>query len=358
MFYTDIQTLRGLNKPVDYGSGIEYADGLLQAYTASKQQQQEGLQIGLWLNGTAGCRDLVQHRLKENVKRLVQYLAEDCPARKVWLRIGYEFDNAQFGYSDDPYLYQQAFQYLVDACRKVEKCNAKVVFVWHSWAAGVPGNWTLHDFYPGDDYVDWVGVSIFSQLYTSNNTLGNMETLQSVLQFAQQHNKPIVVAESTPFGGIDRLHDPWNVWFQPLLTLIHDYDIAMWSYINCDWESQPMWHNVGFGDTRLSINQTIMKLWHEQVLQNPRFLQHGSLCPLDQRRSSSLLPIPHLPHLQLQHPLYLMLAILAVLMAASCCQAWCTNLRAYVPLNDDTNVEDDDAVDIEPNRSGYGTVES
>jgi hypothetical protein len=25
------------------------------------------------------------------------------------------------------------------------------------------------------------------------------------------------------------------------------YDIAMWWYINCDWESQPMWHNIEFG---------------------------------------------------------------------------------------------------------------
>ena len=30
MFYTDIQTLRGLDAPVDYGSGIEYADGLVR----------------------------------------------------------------------------------------------------------------------------------------------------------------------------------------------------------------------------------------------------------------------------------------------------------------------------------------
>lgn len=31
MVYSDIQTLRGLDKPVDYGSGIEYADGILDS---------------------------------------------------------------------------------------------------------------------------------------------------------------------------------------------------------------------------------------------------------------------------------------------------------------------------------------
>ena len=31
MVYTDIETLRGLNYPTDYGSGIEYADGIIDS---------------------------------------------------------------------------------------------------------------------------------------------------------------------------------------------------------------------------------------------------------------------------------------------------------------------------------------
>ena len=31
MFYTDLETLRGLETPVDYGSGIEYADGIFNS---------------------------------------------------------------------------------------------------------------------------------------------------------------------------------------------------------------------------------------------------------------------------------------------------------------------------------------
>jgi hypothetical protein len=33
-----------------------------------------------------------------------------------------------------------------------------------------------------------------------------------------------------------------------------------------------MWHQVGFGDTRLDSNGTVLRLWHDKVLQNPRFL--------------------------------------------------------------------------------------
>ena len=31
MVYTDLETLQGLDKPIDYGSGIEYADGIFNS---------------------------------------------------------------------------------------------------------------------------------------------------------------------------------------------------------------------------------------------------------------------------------------------------------------------------------------
>lgn len=82
MVYTDIQTLRGVSHPVDYGSGIEYAKGLVEAFPAS------GLQMGLWLNGTAGCRDIVHGKLDDKIHELFANIAEwNLP--KVFLRVGY-----------------------------------------------------------------------------------------------------------------------------------------------------------------------------------------------------------------------------------------------------------------------------
>jgi hypothetical protein len=89
-----------------------------------------------------------------------------------------------------------------------------------------------------------------------------------------------MIAESTPFGGITS----WEDWFQPVLHLIEDYDISMWSYINCDWDGQAMWHNVGFGDTRLSTNEEVMHQWYKHVIEGNRFLGSGSLlnCGMEQ----------------------------------------------------------------------------
>jgi hypothetical protein len=98
-----------------------------------------------------------------------------------------------------------------------------------------------------------------------------------------------MIAESTPFGGINLNNsetilfddtDPWERWFGRVLSLIEKYDIDMWSYINCDWDVQPMWRNVGFGDTRLSSNSHVMQKWQHYVIEskgNQTFLMGNSL---------------------------------------------------------------------------------
>jgi len=168
--------------------------------------------------------------------------------------------------------------------------------VWHSWAAGLPtaeNNTvsTLDDFYPGDDVVDWVGISLFQQFYQNHGVGGTVQDLENVLNFAAKHRKPTMIAESTPFGWNFRNSylsnltastssnrsnagkDVWNEWFAPALRLIQDYDISMWSYINCNWNAQQLWRGTGFGDTRLSLDTTIMDRWHDQVTSSRRFVR-------------------------------------------------------------------------------------
>lgn len=188
-----------------------------------------------------------------------------------------------------------AFRKMVKDCEKElghGACHKKVAFCWHSWAA--PKVHPLEDFYPGDDVVDWVGLSIFQQLYpwavdsedAGAFAGGTRAQILEVLEFAKTHQKPTMIAESTPFGGIhgedfgrlfgnrttDVATNGWDLWFAPTLKLIEEYDIQMWSYINCDWDVQPMWANIGFGDTRLSSSKAVMKSWKKAVLENPRFV--------------------------------------------------------------------------------------
>jgi len=263
MTYTDAASLVGLGDPADYGSGVEYADGLLESAFPGGDV---GLQIGLWLGGSAGCRDVLSGAggADDRIRELAEYL-RDCSAPKIFLRVGYEFDNPSFGYSDDPSVYASAFRKIVDEIRAVlpSHMQGKVLFVWHSWAAPRATGVSLDDFYPGDGHVDWVGVSIFQQVFPAAADAwywaGDAGSVEEVLDYARGRGKPTMIAESAPFGGIGV--DTWRTWFVPVLDLIDRHDISMWSYIACDWDSQPMWRGVGFGDTRIPAGGAVGREW-------------------------------------------------------------------------------------------------
>ena len=196
MVYTDLQTLNGLGSPTDYGSGVEYADGVLNLFPSTSghgTQVSTGIQIGLWLNGTQGCFSIMSGDMDGQIEQLTSYL-ERTRASKVFLRLGYEFDNPSFGYSDDPAMYILAFRKLVKDCREQlsKEAMARVLFVWHSWAAPMASEeLTLDAFYPGDEYVDWIGVSIFQQVFpwSPPGYGGTMSDVENVLEFAHKHDK-------------------------------------------------------------------------------------------------------------------------------------------------------------------------
>jgi len=195
MIYTDLETLKGLFTPTDYGSGVEYADGIL---TSIFPETKIGLQIGLWLNGSVGCNQILNGTMDHQLFKLAKYLAI-TNASRVFLRIGYEFDNPFFGYSDDPNSYILAFRKIVGYLKDIltKKALEKTYFVWHSWAAPRSNNLTLYDFYPGSEFVDWVGLSIFHQVFPWNSGWtngfvdwgGSMDHVRDVLDFAKVENK-------------------------------------------------------------------------------------------------------------------------------------------------------------------------
>jgi len=86
MVYTDLDKLSGLQMPIDYGSGVEYADGILDM--ATPKNNKIGLQIGLWLSGSHGTSQIVNGNMDSQILELANYL-KDCSASVIFLRIGY-----------------------------------------------------------------------------------------------------------------------------------------------------------------------------------------------------------------------------------------------------------------------------
>ncbi len=251
MIYTDIRYLSGLDTPADDGGGLRHA----AHYTQNPEYDHTVVQMGLWM--VDQLKPVIAGKCDKQINKLGQWIKS--VKRPVYLRIGYEFDGPWNHY--EPADYVLAYRHIVDQLRAMQVIN--VVYVWSSAAAPGYHGYALDAWYPGDAYVDWIGISVFRQFA---GTLGTTQDLHRVCHFAQTHHKPIGIMESTPYGSVGGITDKtWDNWFMPMFKLIEQYDIRMLCYINANWDTQKMWAGQGWGDTRLQNNPTVIKKWLETI---------------------------------------------------------------------------------------------
>ncbi len=290
--YTDIYSMGGLNSITNYGAGNIGSQAALDRYPNS------ALAIGLWMveendgqgeDHPNGLTEIVNGQHNDELDKFTAFAKRNSP-RPIYLRIGYEFDGPWNNY--DPNKYKAAYRYIVNYLNQKQVTN--VAYVWQSatWGA-TPAN-GIDSYYPGDQYVDYVGLSFF---FFDENFNG--DNLDYILNFARTKNKPIMMAEVSaqyhefdqgtfhPFdnpGAAQQLGGQgiWNQFFRDQLIPFVDDNrdvIRSVAYINADWQSQPQWKwpdaNNGFwGDTRIEANNTIANNWNNYI-NNGNFLHGG-----------------------------------------------------------------------------------
>ncbi|GLS24935.1 glycosyl hydrolase [Marinibactrum halimedae] len=262
------------------------------------------------------AKEIAEGKFDEPITRFAQTLRDH--QQPVYLRIGHEFDGPWNQYH--PASYKAAFRHIHDLLEQAGATNVKTV--WHSatWPDKSLGGERasdydhqrpemLNDWYPGDDVVDVVGVSVFYRdltvwTYTPPDTPQRAQ--DQLLDFARAHHKPVMISEAAPQGyRIAELsrspimkNEPvsisaealWNEWYQPFFDFIDDNRdvITSVAYINTHWDSQFMWHCIpggqagqphcpsGFwGDSRVQVNPLIRERWLKEVLNPKKYLQAG-----------------------------------------------------------------------------------
>ena len=115
--------------------------------------------------------------------------------RNMYLRVGYEFDGSWNHY--EPNQYKAAYKYMVDRLRNNGVTNIK--FVWQACTYVYNyENRPLMDWYPGDNYVDYVGLSFFFYAEGPKDGSNNSPFLDEALGIARSKNKPVMMAEVSP----------------------------------------------------------------------------------------------------------------------------------------------------------------
>lgn len=128
-------------------------------------------------------------------KYLRQFAKDAAKANvPVLLRYASEMNGTWTAYSGKPDLYIEKWR-LVHDVMEAEAPN--VMMLWNVFT--MPEN-TIDDFYPGDDYVDYVGVNIYNVVY-HNDTLEEKSDFEDPLLLLDyvyntySHKKPIVIGE-------------------------------------------------------------------------------------------------------------------------------------------------------------------
>ena len=293
---------------------VDWGAGPLNTHNAAFGYSNSTLALGLYMTEQyfpGGLTQIANGAYDTQILRLANFIKNT--GKPVFLRIGYECDGTwNTGYNNTTN-YKNAFIHIVNTIRPIAP-NAMMVLQ----AATSPvndiirgGHENIADWYPGDQYVDYLGYSWFL------NVPNQFSQTDELLNLARAHHKPVMVCESTPQGyDLDNLNyryintmlggqpgtNPvnktpdqiWNEWFQPFFQYIHANSdvIRIVSYINANWNSQGQWappYSQGYwGDSRVEVNPTIRQKWIAETTSN--FWLHGSSQLFQQLEGSVVIP--------------------------------------------------------------------
>ncbi|RMG41532.1 MAG: beta-mannanase [Candidatus Dadabacteria bacterium] len=156
--------------------------------------------------------------------------------------------------ADGPERFRDAYRHIVDIFRARGANN--VTWVFHVNAISYPNaKWnTIKAYYPGDDYVDWIGVSVYGALNASEAWLSFTEVLDQAYPqlVALSADKPLALLE---FGVDERRHNPSlkAAWISEAINSIASGRYPRIRAISY-WHEN--WRNAHGVESRLHINSS------------------------------------------------------------------------------------------------------
>ena len=193
--------------------GIENVDYLAEKYPKSV------LSVSIDLKDAIG--DIAAGNVDAKIDALLDTLTSYN--RPVFLRIG-------FGLDDAPDVYVSAWKKFYERIQANGSTNLALV-----WESDSCEESDFADWYPSDEFVDWIGIS-----YCDG------KSIETKIQFAREHLKPVMVtAESNATN--------WNEWFASFFQFVND---------NNDVVRAVMYIND------IPLNDELLKRWKDETKQS------------------------------------------------------------------------------------------
>lgn len=184
--------------------------------------------------------------------------------RRVLLRFGFEFNGNWFTWSQKPKDFVKAWRHIHDMFQKVGAGN--VEWVWSPNVVSTPdvkAN-NMHLYYPGDEYVDWVGVDGYN--FGDHHDIWHQwqsfhDVFQKVLvDFHKRYpTKPVMISEFGCARGKPNQRKQWI--FDAYITLQKYPQVQAVIWFNYDKrkEDEPNWRLKEDDGSLSAFNRTFAK---------------------------------------------------------------------------------------------------
>lgn len=239
-------------------------DGFLRKYGAfAKANPFFITQIGFYFRDRFLHEAIVSGEADGEIEKFLTGLQR--VGRPVLLRIGHEFngDGAEY----DPELYKKAFVRIARMIREGGFDN--VATVWHAEVLGLRNRDCL-EWYPGDEYVDWWGISLFFADHMVD------PKVDEFIVAARQRKKPVLIGESSPWFHATKEQpvragspDEVRQWYAGLFAVCDKHPhVKAISVIVVDWTRwNSFFANVpgGFPDTRFEVTPGMAERYREYI---------------------------------------------------------------------------------------------
>ena len=239
----------------------------------------EGLAVQYALNCPnqgADIRDIYSFKSHLND---ISKLLKKYPSVPVYLRFAAEFDvwsNDEVEADD----FVEAFRYVSDYFKER---NENVAIVWCPTQAS-SYELDINDFYPGDDYVDWVGISSYSTMYHLGNPYQtefdsmifksgiNSSPVKAISDIVETYGdrKPIMISESGVGHYLHSTHQDFTDFALYRLKEYYNYIPMVYSQVKLIAYFDQ--YVSGTDDYRLSENQQLLDEY-VKLTKGSRFIQ-------------------------------------------------------------------------------------
>ncbi len=188
-------------------------------------------------------------------------IAAKADGRRVLLRFGFEFNGDWFTWSLKPKDYVKAWRRAHGIFREIGANNVEWV-----WAPNVvscpntPEN-NMHLYYPGDEYVDWVGVDgyNFGDHHDKWHQWQSFDDVfaKTLREFEVHYpGKPVMLAEFGCASGNTKQRASWIRDAHKALEAYPQVKAAIWFNLDKRRENEPNWYLTSTDQSLQAFNET------------------------------------------------------------------------------------------------------